>query len=144
MDKNSENYMLGYLDGAEMFEMTWEKELEIVPREYIFDKWGEDVGYIWNYDHYKPLINWVRENLNWKKIGGQEYASGYFQALSDRFQYSKSTVRTIDDVINKKDPETQKRNIEIDPEKLSAACEKAVSDMLKVIEEIESAGGIKN
>lgn len=42
--------MLGYLDGAEMFEMTWEKELEIVPREYIFDKWGEDVGYIWNYD----------------------------------------------------------------------------------------------
>ena len=29
MDKNSETYMLGYSDGAEMFEMTWEKELEI-------------------------------------------------------------------------------------------------------------------
>jgi hypothetical protein len=53
-------------------------------------------------------------------------------------------VRIINDVINKKNPETQKRNIEIDPEKLSAACEKAVSDMLKVIEEIESAGEIKN
>ena len=109
MDKNSENYILGYSDGAEMFEMTWEKELEIIPRKYIFDKWGEDIGYIWNYNYYKPLIAWVRKNLNWKKVMGQEYSSGYFQALSDRFQYSKSTVRVIDDVINKKDPETQKK-----------------------------------
>ena len=146
MDKNSETYMLGYSDGAEMFEMTWEKELEIVPRFKIYDRWYEG-KYELCYSDYKPLITWLKENLNWKKIGGQEYASGYFQALSDRFQYSKNTVRIIDDVVNKKDPETQKRNIEeieIDPEKLSAACEKAVSDMLKVIEEIESAGGIKN
>ena len=143
MDKNSENYMLGYLDGAEMFEMTWEKELEIVPRFKIHDRWYEG-KYELCYSDYKPLITWLKENLNWKNIEGQEYSSGYFQALSDRFQYSKSTVRIIDDVINKKDLEVREEKPIPNPEKLSAACEKAVSDMLKVIEEIESAGGIKN
>lgn len=103
-----------------------------------------DIYGIMIYDHYKPLINWVRENLNWKKVDGQEYASGYFQALTDRFQYSKSTVRIIDDAINKKDLEVREEKPIPNPEKLSAACEKAVSDMLKVIEEIESAGEIKN